>query len=207
MTVSTLPLLLIVVALLGVVGATRRLASGRWVASAIFAVYLVGVAHFVILPLTFDPRAAEAVRPFDLGRLIELRPFFISGNVAMPPSQAFLNILLAVPFGFGLPFVLRVRPVAVIGAGVLFSVGIEVAQLAADALYLALPTWSIDINDVLLNATGVIVGYVAFRLCGLLYARSLGRLPVRRGVWAHFHDVLVGNGFAPIAARPAVSTP
>lgn len=203
--ISTLPLLLLVAALLCVIGATRRLRWGRWAATAIFAVYLVGVANFVVLPLTFDPGAAEAAGPLDLGRLIELRPFFVSGIEAMPLSQAFLNILLTVPFGFGLPFVLRVRPLTVIGAGVLFSVGIEVAQLVADALYLALPTWSIDINDVILNTTGVIVGYVAFRLCGLLYAHSVGRLPVRRGAWAHFHDVLVGDGFAPIDARPAVS--
>jgi glycopeptide antibiotics resistance protein len=195
MTISTLAVLLLVVVLLGAAGATRRLRWGHWAATATFAVYLVGVANFVILPLTFDPRAAEAAGPIDLGRLVELRPFFLSGVDAMPLSQAFLNILLTVPFGFGLPFVVRLRPRALVGVGVLFSVGIEAAQLGADALHLALPTWSIDVNDVILNTTGVIVGYVVFRLCGLLYAHSAGRLPVRRGAWAHFHDVLVGNAF------------
>lgn len=205
MTLSTLPLLALVVVVVGVIGATRRPASGRWLATGIFAFYLVGVAHFVILPLTFDPRAAEMAGPIDIARLVELRPFFVAGGDVMPLSQALLNVLVSVPFGFGLPFVLRVRPGTVIGLGLLFSVGIEMTQLVADAFYLALPTWSIDINDVLLNATGVIVGYATFRLCGPLYVRSLGRLPVRRGPWAHFHDVLAGDDLARTERGPVVS--
>ena len=60
-------------------------------------------------------------------------------------------------------------------------------QLVADALYLALPTWSVDITDVLLNSTGVVVGYGAFLACSVIYTdarpkvanqtRSLGALP------------------------------
>ncbi len=189
MTLSTLPLLVAVAVAFLAMAAIRRPTTGHRLATAIFAVYLVGVAHFVILPLTFDPRAAEAAGPIDLLRLIELRPFFLSGGDVMPLAQALLNILVTVPFGFGLPFVLRVRPAVVIRAGVLLSVGIEMTQLVADALYLALPTWSVDINDVLLNSTGVVVGYGAFLACSVIYTNTVGRLPVRRGLWVHFHDV------------------
>ncbi len=189
-TLSTLPLLIVVAVAFLAMTVIRRPTTGHRLASAIFAVYLVGVAHFVILPLTFDPRAAEAAGPIDLLRLIELRPFFLSGGDVMPLGQGLLNILLTVPFGFGLPFVLRVPPAAVIRAGVLLSVGIEVTQLVADALYLALPTWSVDINDVLLNSTGVLVGYGVFLACSVIYTDTAGRLPIRRGPWAYFHDVL-----------------
>ena len=64
-------------------------------------------------------------------------------------------------------------------------------QDLADALYLAGPTWSVDINDVLLNSLGVVIGYSVIRLTGTLYAAMVGRLPVARGPWAHFHDTLV----------------
>ena len=99
----------------------------------------------------------------------------------MPTWQTWLNILLTVPFGFGLPFVLDVRGRDVVLIGILFSLGIEVAQLLADGFYLALPTWTVDINDVLLNSLGVVVGYVAFLIARAVYRTTLARLPVRRG--------------------------
>jgi glycopeptide antibiotics resistance protein len=189
-TLST-PLLLVAVGIiLGSLAASRRLTAGHWLAISIFAIYLVGVANFVLLPLRYDPTAAQDFGPIELGRLIEIRPFFIPGVDAMPRSQALLNILLTVPFGFGLPFVLDVRARDVLLIGVLFSVGIELTQLLADALYLALPTWSVDINDVILNSFGVVLGYIAFRLASVLYGSTVGRLPVQRGPWTHFHDTL-----------------
>jgi len=175
---------------LAALAASRRTVTGRGLAVALFSVYLVGVAHFVLLPLTFNPRAADEFGPIDVSRLIELRPFFLAGADVMPPWQAWLNVLVTVPFSFGLPFLDRVRGRQVLLAGVLFSVGIELAQLVADALSLALPTWSVDINDVLLNSLGVVVGFAAFRLVSAAY-KSL-RPAVRRGRWAHFHDTLMG---------------
>ena len=188
--VSTGLVLVLVVIALVVGGATRQLSSGHWLATAIFAVYLVGVAHFTLLPLRFDLDLAGVGDRIDLGRLVELRPFFLPGVDAMPTSQALLNILLTIPFGFGLPFVWRVGPITVIVVGVLFSLGIELTQLVVDALYLAMPTWSVDINDVLLNLTGVIVGYAVLRMLSPIYAGTIGHLPVRHGFWTHFHDVL-----------------
>lgn len=191
MTLST-PLLLFAAGIASIgLGLTKWLSVGRWLAVSIFAIYLVGVAHFVLLPLVFDPGASGEFGQIDLGRLIELRPFFLSGADVMPAAQVWLNILLTLPFGFGLPFVINLRPRHMLLVGVLFSVGIEVAQLVADALYLAGPTWSVDINDVLLNSLGVVLGYLVFGLTGTLYAATVGRLPVARGPWAHYHETLV----------------
>lgn len=190
MTLST-PLLLGLVGFgLALLAVSRRMTVGRWFAVALFCTYLVGAAHFALLPLTFDPLAPEKFGPIEVGRLIELRPFFMSRTDVMPLSQALLNVLLTVPFGFGLPFVFHLRGREVLLMGVLFSFGIELAQLAADALYLALPPWSIDINDVFLNSLGVFVGYGAFRLVSIIYRKTLGPLPIGRGPWAHFHDTL-----------------
>lgn len=186
------PLLLLAVGIVIIgLGLTRRLSVGHWLAVSIFAIYLVGVAHFVLLPLVFDPGAPGEFGQIDLGRLIELRPFFLSGADVMPAAQVWLNILLTVPFGFGLPFVINLRLRDILLIGVLFSVGIELAQLVADALYLAGPTWSVDINDVLVNSLGVVLGFAVFGLMSTLYAATIGRLPVGRGPWAHFHDTLV----------------
>jgi glycopeptide antibiotics resistance protein len=72
-----------------------------------------------------------------------------------------LNILLMIPFGFGLPWItnLRVKRVVVIGA--LFSIGIELLQLVTGLM--ANITFRVtDINDVLFNTIGVAIGYMLF---------------------------------------------
>ena len=103
-------------------------------------------------------------------------------------------MLLTVPFGFGLPFVVRLPGRTIFLIGVLFSLGIELAQLAADALYLALPTRSVDINDVFLNSLGVIVGYGGFLAVSVAYRRLVGRPSVPRAPWGHLHKTLVEGG-------------
>lgn len=189
---NTSTALVVALGCVAAISVARRLEAGRIIALAIFATYLVGVANLALLPLVYDPQLAEQVGPIDLGRLVELRPFFLGGTF-MPTSQALLNILMTVPFGFGLPFVLAVRLRWVLVLGVIFSVGIETAQLLADAAYLALPTWSVDINDVILNSIGVAVGVLAFCLAGAAYRATLGQVDLRVGPWAHFHDTLLGS--------------
>jgi glycopeptide antibiotics resistance protein len=76
-------------------------------------------------------------------------------------KTSFLNILLLVPFGFGLPFLtdLRMKKIVVIGA--LFSIVIEFLQLVTG--FIANITFRIaDINDVVFNTVGVAIGYILF---------------------------------------------
>ena len=191
----TTPLVLIVaVVAVATYGLSRRMEAGHLTATVIFTLYLVGGANFVILPLTYDPKLAGEVGPIPIERLIELTPFFFPGGDSLSSEQLFLNVVLTVPFGFGLPFVIRLPGRSVLLVGLLVSLGIELAQLAADALYLALPPWSIDINDVFLNSLGVAVGYGAFRVLSAVYAKSVGRVSVRGTPWRHFHETLAEAG-------------
>lgn len=76
-------------------------------------------------------------------------------------KTSLLNILLFVPFGLGLPFVTRLRMKWVLIVGALVSVGIEVLQFLTG--YLAGMTFRVaDINDVLFNTVGVLIGYFLF---------------------------------------------
>jgi glycopeptide antibiotics resistance protein len=76
-------------------------------------------------------------------------------------ETSLLNILLLVPFGFGLPFItdFRMRKIVVIGA--LFSIAIEFLQLITG--YMAKITFRVaDVNDVIFNTVGVAIGYMLF---------------------------------------------
>jgi len=73
----------------------------------------------------------------------------------------FLNILLFMPFGFGLPFVTNFRFKKIVVIGALFSIAIELLHLLTGLL--AKMTFRVvDINDVIFNTVGVAIGYILF---------------------------------------------
>ena len=76
-------------------------------------------------------------------------------------KTSLLNILLLIPFGFGLPFITNYHMKKVVVIGALFSIGIEFLQLITG--YMAKITFRIaDINDVIFNTVGVAIGYILF---------------------------------------------
>jgi glycopeptide antibiotics resistance protein len=76
-------------------------------------------------------------------------------------KTSFLNVLLLIPFGFGLPFITNFRMKKVVGIGALFSIVIEFLQLITG--FMAKITFRIaDINDVIFNTVGVAIGYILF---------------------------------------------
>lgn len=95
----------------------------------------------------------EAGRNMNLIPLAELTLYDLKTSL--------LNILLFIPFGFGLPFITRLRVKKVIIYGALFSIVIELLQLISGSM--AGITFRIaDINDVIFNTIGVTVGYILF---------------------------------------------
>ena len=90
---------------------------------------------------------------------INLIPF-----IALTPQDvktSLLNILLLIPFGFGLPFITNYRMKKIVLIGALFSIFIEFMQLITG--YMAKITFRIaDINDVIFNTVGVAIGYILF---------------------------------------------
>lgn len=76
-------------------------------------------------------------------------------------KTSLLNILLLIPFGFGLPFITNFRMKKIVVIGALFSIVIEFLQLITG--FMAKITFRIaDINDVIFNTVGVAVGYILF---------------------------------------------
>jgi glycopeptide antibiotics resistance protein len=76
-------------------------------------------------------------------------------------KTSLLNILLLVPFGFGLSFITNLRMKKIVVIGALFSIVIEFLQLVTG--FMAKITFRIaDINDVIFNTVGVVIGYILF---------------------------------------------
>jgi len=81
-------------------------------------------------------------------------------------TTSLLNILLFVPFGFGLPFAATVRMKQAVLAGALFSIGIELLQLFTGVVS-GITFRVADVNDVLFNTLGATVGYALFRVMSI----------------------------------------
>jgi glycopeptide antibiotics resistance protein len=108
-------------------------------------------------------------------------------------ETSLLNVLLLIPFGFGLPFITNLGIKTIVAVGVLFSIGIELLQLATGSL--AGITFRIaDINDVIFNTVGVAIGYIMFA----------GFVRVYRHV-SHGWDISANPTLRYIAERPQIN--
>jgi glycopeptide antibiotics resistance protein len=171
-------------------GRVRHLSAGHLLAVAAFVSYLVVVATFTILPFRLDDEYLSRP-PFDPA--IVLEPFFLGRPEAvMSPSQYLGNVLLGIPFGFLVPFVWRVSLSRVLIAGLCFSLLIEALQWLTTKLMIAFPTRAADINDVILNTLGVLIGVAAFAVVRFGYRMVFSRTASAPRAWAHFHARLTG---------------
>lgn len=127
----------------------------------IFSVYLYKVLDYtlfqyqsLLLLKRFVPglilNGIASEESVNLVPLVTLTP----GNV----RTSLLNVLLMVPFGFGLPFIKKVSALQILGIGALFSIFIELFQLTT-ALWAQMTFRVTDINDVIFNTAGVAIGY------------------------------------------------
>lgn len=102
-------------------------------------------------------------------------------------KTSLLNILLMVPFGFGLPFVTRFRMKGTVVAAALFSVTIETVQLVT-GLVAGMTFRVADINDVIFNTLGAAFGYMLclgfLRLC----RQMAGTMKLKNSVMKYITD-------------------
>jgi len=130
----------------------------------IFYIYMVKVLDYTI----FQFQSLVLLKYFmpDLilngqtaGKSINLIPLITLTSQDLKTSL--LNVLLLIPFGFGLPFITNFRMQRIVVIGALFSIVIEFLQLITGLV--AKMTFRVaDINDVIFNTVGVAIGYILF---------------------------------------------
>ena len=135
---------------------------------ALLVLYLGWVAGATLFPLPVRPLVAE-LEAAGRGVAVQLVPLASIRDVLLHGSaftQAWLlggNVLTLAPLGFLLPFaaprLATWRRMAVVA--LLFPLGIEVLQLAV-SLALGYSYRVTEVDDVLLNFTGVLLGYAAY---------------------------------------------
>jgi glycopeptide antibiotics resistance protein len=148
-----------------------RVKKHNWLYCSVFVLFylyllvLIRITLFPVpLPGTLGNRQTVShilsrvnLIPFNFGRLLELHPNIIRYEIGG-------NILLTVPFGLSFPFLVQVRNRMVLWIALTFGLSIKTAQLLV-SLAIGSAYRGVDINDVLFNAAGVLLGFLLFRAC------------------------------------------
>jgi len=148
--------------------------------SLICLFYFAGLISVTLFPIYIDPRPIERMRMEGYMLLINLIPFkSILGSLThsyymVGVRNVLGNILLFFPFGI----ILGVLKVNRLQKAILFaltlSLVIELIQLFETQLFL----WrrSVDIDDLLLNTLGAVVGFVIYRIIIRLIQKMKNRI-------------------------------
>lgn len=144
--------------------------SNRFLIAAI-----VGILFLTLFPFRFDIHAKLPgnASPFFLG----------NGAKATGFMDAFLNVMLFIPLGFGLAEKLRERKVSrkasfcmVFATGAILSYGIEITQIY-------IPMRDSGWEDVFTNSAGSIVGCLLYELLGTAIIDTLSRFETTLRSW------------------------
>ena len=135
----------------------HRQACAEW-SNRILILSLVGIAYLTLFPFRLNFAATFVFHryPFLLGRTGKHQSHI----------DVFLNVLLFVPFGFGLCAKLRKRGTGLWTSLLLaLAVGAGVSYIV-EFLQFYIPPRDSGWNDVVTNAAGSVVGFFLFKLCG-----------------------------------------
>jgi glycopeptide antibiotics resistance protein len=156
---------------------------------AVFGTYLLFVLSVVIFPIV--PLSAEHVETFK--PRLNLIPFYVGRCDPMPVlcvESVVENILLTIPFGFGISFIAHLRSRDCLWLAPLVGFVFEIIQLIISFVFRS-PFRATDINDVIFNAVGVWLGYGVFRIFARLYLYITQRFEMEnRYLFAYIYDVV-----------------
>jgi len=156
---------------------------------AAFGLYLLFVLSGIIFPIALlSPEHAKLFKP-----RLNLIPFYFGRCDPMPVlciGSAIENILLTIPFGFGISFIARLRSKDFLWLAPLVGLVFEMIQLILSYVFRS-AFRATDINDVIFNALGVWLGYGVFRIFGWLYLTVTQRFEIKgRHLFAYIYDVV-----------------
>lgn len=134
----------------------------------IFYIYLVEVVNLTQFPIYISEQEIS------LWNRVSFIPF-----VSLNPAQSFFNIVLTIPFGFGLPFLIRISWKRVIVCSLIFTFCIELTQFIVGV---TVGSYRIaDIDDIIFNFIGSLLGYLLFLLfkqfCFRIYGQKKEKAP------------------------------
>jgi glycopeptide antibiotics resistance protein len=155
---------------------------------SIFWLYLLSVISVVVFPVPINIPYAGTFSPS-----INLIPFYF-GDCQLPElciRSTVENIILTIPFGFGVNFLVKIKPKNICWLAVAVGFVFEFSQLVISLVFRS-GFRSTDINDVILNGTGVLAGYMLFQLFAWLYLKITERFDFKHKlIFADIYEIVL----------------
>lgn len=128
----------------------------RW-SLRVFVLAILGICLLTLYPFRINPHSHPDMPD----------PFLLAGWAkASTVKDAFLNVLLFVPFGFGLAGLLRKRGISpIVTAAIVFAAG-ALASYSVEFAQFFIPDRDSGWEDIFTNSSGAFVGSLVFLLCG-----------------------------------------
>lgn len=122
----------------------------------IFFVYIYYLIDLTQFPIYIDDEHRKILGGQNVWREMNFIPFNNGFSMAN-----FYNIIMTIPLGFAIPFLMKanVKKIFMIGLGT--TVTLESLQLLT-ALYAGYTFRVVDINDIIFNTLGTLIGYLIF---------------------------------------------
>ena len=161
-------------------------------AFTVWGIYLLFFIDKVFYPIQVSGAYADAMREnLSFASQINLGPFSFNwhSGVERVLRDFVLNIILTIPFGFGIHFIWQIPQKRMYWLGLWLGLGIEITQLFI-SLILGFPYRVIDINDLIANLFGVWIGNWIFLGFAWVYQKTTLDYP--KGKLEEYLDKVIG---------------
>lgn len=166
----------------------RHYGTVRIIFSGVFYAYVVTILDKTMFPIFLDDGVRNSIGN-NVWSHVNLIPIVkITSNEI---RTSIYNVLLFIPLGYLLPLVMEKCGYRnVMAIGLVVSVIIECMQLLI-ALVVGFTFRYMDVNDVMFNVIGTIVGYMVFLVFAVFYRwwSKKARLP-NKGIYQHINNML-----------------
>lgn len=136
----------------------------RVLGKILFVLYIVFLIYFLIFSDWYGRTGEMSSYHYNLVPIQEIRRFWCYRHVLgwIAYANLFGNILIFVPFGFFMPMASRYRSFFLT---MFYSLGLS---LLVETFQFISRVGSFDIDDIILNTLGGILGYMAFAICNTI---------------------------------------
>lgn len=131
-------------------------------------IYLNMVIKYTQFPIYNDEFQKSILGPFSIEKNFNFIPLKDGFNFS-----SLYNIVMVIPFGFLLPLLWKVDFKKIIILGLGFSFTLEAMQ-AIQGIVIGYSQRSVDVNDLICNTLGAIIGYICFYLFRLAIEKKWG---------------------------------
>lgn len=156
---------------------------------SVFWAYLLAVVRAVFFPFVINTDHAGTI----FTPSVNLIPFYF-GSCSMPElciRGILENIILTIPFGFWINFLVKIKPRNFFWLALAVGLGFEFSQLVISLVFRS-GFRAVDINDAILNATGVLLGYALFRAFAWVYLKATEHFGIQhKWLFADIYDVVI----------------